>query len=432
MTIESSRNWPRRWSLHVGGTALAAAALIATTNAVPVSASQLTPDASGPTITLMASVAGNDTTPFWKKLVAPFEKQTGITVNINGYVGPTGSNADEELAQALASGAPPDVFWGGDFNSSIEPALAPYTEKWATKTVLAKQLSVNGTIYVVDLGVQPLGQIFYNKTEFKKAGITTLPKTLAQFTTAMAKLKKAGFLPFLEGQAFVAPGGLESMANPAVFGKDPNWYQLRNSNKVQYQTSAYLTYLDYWYEWLGDGYMNKDAQGLSYNQGNADFLKGDGAMYWMGSWMVPIIDAAHEDANFGVMATPTLNSGQYAGNELVNAANSYFVLKSTKYLAASQELVHWLVTNKAAATAQLRNDGNFEAGFPYKLSSVGQGVQALVSHATNYVSSIEGWGTETEPSGFDTEFYAEINSLWTGGTPQRILKALDSWYNNHE
>lgn len=73
--------------------------------------------------------------------------------------------------------------------------------------------------YVLLMGGKIATEIFYNKADFKKAGIISIPNTWASWVADMAKLKRHGITPLLFGD-----GGSASACNPS-------WYERKFSTE---------------------------------------------------------------------------------------------------------------------------------------------------------------------------------------------------------
>ena len=137
----------------------------------------------------------------FEAVLAPFEQQTGITVNYSGK----GSNMDTVLEAAVAGGAPPDVAAVPDpgtlktlatqgklqpISSTIGSLSSDYGSAW-------NQLAtVNGQLYGVWFKGANKNTIWYNPALFNQAGITTPPTTWEQLLTDAGTLKAAGVTPF--------------------------------------------------------------------------------------------------------------------------------------------------------------------------------------------------------------------------------------------
>jgi alpha-glucoside transport system substrate-binding protein len=137
----------------------------------------------------------------FEAVLAPFEQQTGITVNYAGK----GSNMDTVLEAAVAGGAPPDVALVPDpgtlhtlATQGKVQALGPVIGNLSSNYGSAwNQLaSVNGTLYGVWFKGANKNTIWYNPALFNQAGITSPPSTWEQLISDAGTLKAAGITPF--------------------------------------------------------------------------------------------------------------------------------------------------------------------------------------------------------------------------------------------
>jgi ABC-type glycerol-3-phosphate transport system substrate-binding protein len=142
---------------------------------------------------------------YWKTVVADYEAANqGVKIDMQVY-----QNEDlrTKVRTALQSDNAPDLFqqWGG--GELIDQVNAGYvmdlsslvTEEIATigeGNIAGWQ--VDGKTYGLPftLGVEG---IYYNQEMFQTAGITSVPKTLAELSAAVEKLKAAGLQPIAVG-----------------------------------------------------------------------------------------------------------------------------------------------------------------------------------------------------------------------------------------
>ncbi|MGD0194606.1 MAG: extracellular solute-binding protein [Candidatus Dormibacteria bacterium] len=154
----------------------------------------------GGSVTLWAEWTAQEQQDFQAAL-APFEADTGITVNYQGK----GSNMDTALTAAVAGGSPPDVALVPDPGTldtlakqgAIKPLtsiLGSLTSNYGTAwNTLA---SYNGVQYGVWFKGANKNTIWYNPALFTAAGISSPPTTWEQLLTDAAQLKAAGTTPF--------------------------------------------------------------------------------------------------------------------------------------------------------------------------------------------------------------------------------------------
>jgi alpha-glucoside transport system substrate-binding protein len=154
----------------------------------------------GGSVTLWAEWTAQEQQDFQAAL-APFEADTGITVNYQGK----GNNMDTALTAAVAGGSPPDVALVPDPGTldtlAKQGAIKPLTSilggltsnfgsAWNTLA------TYNGVQYGVWFKGANKNTIWYNPALFTAAGITSPPTTWEQLLTDAAQLKAAGTTPF--------------------------------------------------------------------------------------------------------------------------------------------------------------------------------------------------------------------------------------------
>ncbi|NGN62995.1 extracellular solute-binding protein [Streptomyces sp. A7024] len=383
----------------------------------------------GGTIRMLVNITPNLTQEYWDKLVKPFEeKRDGVDVKIEA---PTGKGVADTLQQQLAAGDAPDVVETLMVDEALAPKMLELTDQpWAKKAPLAKQAALKGKIYNVGIGEQAQSLVYYNKDAFAKAGIDQPPTTLDELTAAMGKLKKAGYLPLQTSGEFVTGLQLLQLSDPSLAQRHPHWHRDIGDGKLKAGESM-LPYLELYDSWLEKGYLDKNAMGLKNADGETGFLGGKSAMYVMGSWFTASEAAAEKDFEVGVFPAPVAEGQDHPGPQGATMAAPYLILKDAKKRQLALDLVEYLVTDKKALAAQLRQDGNFRRGFDRKFTPLEKQVQQILEAAPAGVAQGEGYGDDTLPRGFNAAFNTEVQGLYTGRSPKDVAEAVDRWVESH-
>src|SRR5580692_10168320 len=154
----------------------------------------------GGSVTVWAEWTAQEQQDFLAAL-APFEADTGITVNYQGK----GNNMDTALTAAVSGGSPPDVALVPDPGTldtlakagsikDLTSILGGLTSNFGTAwNTLA---TYNGVQYGVWFKGANKNTIWYNPGLFTAAGITSPPTTWEQLISDAAQLKAAGITPF--------------------------------------------------------------------------------------------------------------------------------------------------------------------------------------------------------------------------------------------
>jgi multiple sugar transport system substrate-binding protein/raffinose/stachyose/melibiose transport system substrate-binding protein len=373
-------------------------------------------------IRILANITPVLTKSYYQGLVAPFVKShPGVTVTIEA---PSGTDVQSTLQQELVSGSPPDIV-----ASNLDPVVAPQmtafpNASWVTATPLSDANKVNGQIWQVATGEQNQSLVYYNETAFQKAGITAVPRSLAEFTADLGRLRAAGYVGLQTAGQWVTGAQFAMMANPGLLGNDPNWYTERNDKKVTFANSAYDTYLKAYAGWIASGAIPKNSLGEQYQDSIDNFLAGKSGMYIMGNWLDASVDSAKNlPFKVGVFPTPTTDGS--TPKQMGGLAQPYSILKSSKHQALDLALVQYLVSDKTAITTSLKSEGNFRSGYSYPGTALDAAVGQIVNSAPGTVSNTSGPGVN---SGFSNELNTVVQSLYTGKTAAQAAAALDSWW----
>jgi len=168
--------------------------IIATTATTASAAAKI-----GGSLTVWAEWASTEQTAF-QKAYAPFEKQTGITINYSSK----GSNMDTALEAAVAGGKPPAVAFVPDpgtlrtlagqgklqpLSSVLGSETNNYGSAWNTLA------SANGKLYGVWFKAANKNTVWYNPAQFAAAGIKGTPSTWENLLADANNLRAAGETP---------------------------------------------------------------------------------------------------------------------------------------------------------------------------------------------------------------------------------------------
>jgi raffinose/stachyose/melibiose transport system substrate-binding protein len=205
---------------------------------------------------------------------------------------------------------------------------------------LAKQL---GKGHVMNVPYQPSTfVVMYNKDLFQKAGITSVPKTWAEFTDCCAKLVAAGITPITVDDAYMAAFFGYNMSRLA--GVDKTLAMVKNND---FSDPSVLKFGEIWSDFAKKGYMSKKAASNIYPAGQVEEIAtGKVAMYLNGTWLPNEIKGSAPNMNWGSFAWPAMDpkgNGIEANNY---GAQSFGINKNSKVGPEAFQLIVWLTTGK--------------------------------------------------------------------------------------
>jgi len=361
------------------------------------------------------------TEDYYNNLVKPWVAQhPNVTVTVE--VPSVNGNVSQTFQQEIAAGDVPDLLGGGlDAGPAVYGALSDFpNDDWVVNTPGALYKDQNGVVKGVAPAVQIQSLVFYNKDAWTKAGITSTPTTLDDFTADLQKIKDmGGILPLQTAGDWVTAAQFNMMAYPSFLANGQPWDDI-TSGKQTFATSTLKPYLDAYSGWVKSGFVDPNALGVAYEDSITQFTSGKAATYIMGSWIVPTVDQANPSFETGVFATPSLDGQQQA--QMGNPAQAWWIPKDSKNQDVAMDLIKYLVTDKAALTAACTSEGNFAKGITYDASPLQQQVIDIYQASSGIVTP------DFQPTGYQPEEDSLIQSLYTGSSADDVVNNFQSWW----
>lgn len=291
------------------------------------------------TITLSGWTSSPVEATLMKKELAGFSKSHP---NIHVKYRPISGNYATILKTRLVAGDAPDVIYvnnGGESSSFIKNgdiiSLNKYIQSshFSLSAFYPSSLSLfqaGGKTYGIPKDQSPLA-LFYNKTLFKAAGITSPPTTWAEFQTDARLLTKASQHQY---------GLINSVA-------EPRWaeflYQAGGSVMNASMTHMTLTtpQAERGYAFFVNLYRKgyaalPTAVGASW--GGQAFGMGKAGMVLSGNWLVPFLNQTYPKTSYGIAPLP---SGP-VNNLSLTFPVAYSITRDSKHPNASWQLIQYL------------------------------------------------------------------------------------------
>ncbi|WP_309616766.1 extracellular solute-binding protein, partial [Salinibacterium sp.] len=310
-------------------------------------------------ISFLTFESPNLTAQFWKDAVGRYEaKNPNVTVqiltapstDITGYALQLAGTG--QLPDAITSVAPGKFVEAGLLEPYSEDQLKDFTDPMAG--------AIGGKQYQLPVATQVM-YVYYNKALFQKAGITAPPTTFKEFLADCKMLQAASITPIQ-----VAGSDVDALfatfqsaiINADVISKNPNWVSDANAGKVKFTDPDMVAALQKYADIVKDGYINADATGLTYAQGEQGFLDGKAAMWPMGNWFAAAGDKSADPENFGFFAMPT-NSGPATVPAVTGGG--IVISAASKHIKEAQEFAIAFNTDPDYLAAGAKTDGLYPA-----------------------------------------------------------------------
>jgi N,N'-diacetylchitobiose transport system substrate-binding protein len=343
-----------------------------------------TVDGSGKTLTVWA-MQGDYTDPVMKAINSKFEAATGAKVKV---VSQAWDGIGTKLTTALSTSTPPDVIDIGNTQVAGYAATGGLADLTDYKTdleqggtwlgSLEKPSMYDGKLYAVPSFVGNR-EVIYNKTIWKKAGITSTPTSYAGLKSDLDKIKaknsgNANFSSFyLPGQFWYAGLGWVLDADGDIATEsNGTWTGGFSSAASQKGLTEFKSFQN--------TYSSKASQSLNTDKPNEDQVMADGnaatmiGAIWDAGAVITDSKKKLKDSEIGTFAMPGQNNKlmpNFGGGEVWGVAaksqNQDLALAWTKIAAgpAIQKMIAtaWIPnTTEGAAAASAKATG-FTKGF---------------------------------------------------------------------
>jgi ABC-type glycerol-3-phosphate transport system substrate-binding protein len=345
-------------------------------------------------------------------------------------------NPDNYLKTLLASGDFPDVIQNATTKLFVEAnALMQIPiDADVQKINNVETDMIDGKLYNLAATRQPQSLIFYNKKLFADAGITALPTTWAQLVDVSAKLKAKNITPLLTAGDWTAGFTFSIMTSPTIFKDNKVWYTDRIAGKVKFTDPNWLEAANYFNDLIKKGYFNKGALSIDYAAVEQEFLKGNGAMYPMGSWFSAAEVKATKNFEVGVFAVPTKDGQKF----MVGSENGggYSVAKNSKHQDAALKFAKFMMLDPDAHKGFLQADAlfsNLKQPVMWDMSPLQKGISTVLSDSPPMVGHYNNKVGSVPVSGIQDQYNKVAQNLLLGKADvQKEMKSLDDYWDKNK
>lgn len=288
-----------------------------------------------------------------------------------------------------------------------------------------KASSDGGKVYGIPNDMNVLG-VFYNKKMFADLSIST-PTSWDEFTAAAEKIKASGKLPISIGNndGWMTLAAMYTMAPALVYGANPAFDAQLNEGKATF-AEGWKDMAEKWYALNDKGYLTAKSTGVSLDQAQQAFAKGEAAMYIDGSWSLSGIKKTNPDLDVGMFAMPSNAAGQ---DVVASAAvgTTFAINKDTKVLdAAKKYLEFWSRAENQKVWAASQQAFMTIKGETGDLDPAFDEIAAVVAAGRSYPFLDQGW---VYGDAANAELMTSAQGVYLKAiTPQAMLENMDkSW-----
>lgn len=286
---------------------------------------------------------GDQAKPF-QDLVAKFQKQSGIQVNVQAI---PWANAHDKLLTAVASKSGPDVItmgttWMPEFAQA--GALTDLTPYIKDNPNLKESNFFSGSVETAKYNGKYYGApwyggtdaLFYRKDLLKKVGYNQAPKTWAELLDAATKLSK-------RGKGYYGFNIDPKEQSTAFTFARQNGSNLIENGKAQFNQPAFVDTVKYLDKFIKQGATPNTDLGIDLTQSFGG--KGLVPMFISGSWNIQVIKTTVPDVK-GKWGTAVLPKGKYNNMSRLGGAD-LTIFKYSNNKANSAKLINYLSGEEA-------------------------------------------------------------------------------------
>lgn len=302
------------------------------------------------------------------------------------------------------------------YELNAEPWIASFTD------ASLKATSDGGKIYAIPNDMNVLG-VYYNKKMFADLSIAT-PTNWDEFVAAAEKIKGSGKLPISIGNndGWMTLAALYTMAPSLVYGAHPDFDAQLNAGTATF-ADGWKEMNEKWFSLDDKGYLTPKSTGVSLDQAQQAFAKGEAGMYIDGSWSLAGIKKTNPDLDVGMFAMPSNAAGQ---DVIASAAvgTTFAINKDTKVLDAAKKYLEfwskaenqkvWTASQQAFMTIK-GETGDLDPAF--------QEIASIVASGKSYPFLDQGWAYGNATT---AELMTSAQGVYLDAiTPQGMLENMD-------
>jgi glucose/mannose transport system substrate-binding protein len=246
-------------------------------------------------------------------------------------------------------------------------------EGW-DKSVAPELLPVmkpKGSWVAVPMNIHRINWMWASKKALDKAGITSLPKTWAEFNADCEKVKAAGLIPIAHGSADWTDATTFEIV---VYGMDMDLFKKAfvEGNTDAMRSDGMVKAFEQFRKMIN--WMDPGMSGRTWDAAANMMLTGQAAFFFMGDWSIGTFNAAGFKPEVDYLASQAPEDNGKPGFILNSDSVVFFKQKDPDYAAGSQLLAHLIMTkdfqtifNKAKGSIPARLDVDLSNGFnPYQ------------------------------------------------------------------
>ncbi|MFD2924920.1 extracellular solute-binding protein [Halobacillus naozhouensis] len=211
-------------------------------------------------------------------------------------------------------------------------SLNPIMDNWRDKIPegILKDYAFNEEQYAIPANISETSLIFYNKDIIQQAGYNEFPSSYEGLKKLIAEVNNMGTTPISLGNKAVWP--LQSVYISTIADRFTGSEFLPNTLEGEgtFENGQFIKALTVIQELSEMDAFNVDMNTLDEAQSRNEFIAGNAAMHFAGSWAIgPILDNVENTDNIGVAPFPSFAEGEGNQNKIAGVAGGGIAVNSS-------------------------------------------------------------------------------------------------------
>jgi len=355
----------------------------------------------------------------------------------------SGRNVNAKLMAMVQAGTPPDFYDEDPMlienslgKSGLALDLTPYLKKVKSYDIdkpvfdtfskgFFDPWTFRGQINTLPIQ-QYLTVFWYDKTLFKKLGITKTPDTWPQFLALCERIKQAGIAPI------VMDGGVNfynmyyfSHLADRIEGKNALLDAINDKTGKSWDKPGFLQAQRYVKELRDKGYIIKGFEGYQFPAGQIDWVQRKGALLLIHTYMpIEVKESRPDDFVYGSFPFPSVPGGKGSQYDLTSIVGGVAILKATKDPDLAFDLLKRMVSLKVQ-TRFAQEALNVPTIVGVELPDIFKDLEDIMKKQTGTFRDYSGGPGQFEPELAQTIMYPlNQNVLFGKLSPEDFIKQV--------
>jgi raffinose/stachyose/melibiose transport system substrate-binding protein len=294
-------------------------------------------------------------------------------------------------------------------------------------------VSVDGDLVGVPIMIAPT-MMYYNKAQFAEAGVdpqswaNPRQPTWEEFTAAADALKAAGFTPVMLGNEPLFPGLMWYWSFHHRFGGyDDLTNAVTGENGSSFESPAFVRAGELVQEMVDREYFIEGFNGIGEDTMYSGWANGEGAMIYMGLWILGSLADAPADFEYGFFDFPSFADGAACCQQTTQGGvEGFWIPKTAQHPEAVAEFFQSFFSPEVAKDYS-ENSGYLSpmtGVVPEDVNEASPMIYQVADYVRDGSDGLFSWYDHNMPAAVNEAQFSNVQALYTGDLSPEEFAAL--------